>query len=133
MPGLDGYALARRIRADPNLAKIKLIAHSAYSDEQHVQKSQEVGFDFQVTKASEPGAIVEVLKVIEEIKNLAIKTQELAKQNMELTGQTKEMLQEVKEEVKEVKQEVKELKEEIKDFKDEHKKSNPNTMGNEPA
>lgn len=117
MPGLDGYGLAKRIKADSSLNGMKLIALSAYADEEHTRKATEAGFDYQVTKASEPREIIEVLRMIEEIKALASQTQELAKQNVELAGQTKELLHEVKEEVKEVKQEVKDVKQEVKELK----------------
>jgi two-component system, OmpR family, response regulator len=119
MPGLDGYGLARRVRADPTLERVKLVALSAYSDDEHTRRTTEAGFDFQVTKASEPREIMEVLRMIEELKTLATTTHELAKKNVELAGQTKELLHEVKEEVKEVKQEVKELKKEVKELKKE--------------
>jgi two-component system, OmpR family, response regulator len=119
MPGLDGYGLAQRVRADPALGGVKLVALSAYSDDEHTRKATEAGFDYQVTKANDPLEIIEVLRMIEEIKALATTTQELAKKNVELAGQTKELLHEVKEEVKEVKQEVKELKKEVKELKEE--------------
>src|SRR5262245_35005774 len=45
MPGLDGYTLARRVRAQPSLVRAKLVALTAYSDETHVRRSQEAGFD----------------------------------------------------------------------------------------
>ncbi len=121
MPGLDGYGLARRIRADPALERVKLVALSAYSDDEHTRKATEAGFDFQVTKASETSEIMEVLRMIEDIKALATTTHELAKQNVELAGQTKELLHEVKQEVKEVKQEIREVKEEVKELKKEMK------------
>src|SRR5262249_32681452 len=119
MPGLDGYALARSVRAESALAAIQLVALSALSSEDHVRKVAEAGFDYRVTKAGDPLELLEVLRMIEEIKELATKTRELAEQNVELAGQTKELLEEVKEEVKEVKHEVKELKKEVKELKQE--------------
>jgi len=123
MPGLDGYELARHVRAEADLASVKLVALSAYTDEEHVRKTSEVGFDYRLTKGCDLEKVLEVLKMIEEIKNLATKTQELAQQNVELAGQTKELIREVKEEVKEVKHEVKELKQEVKELREDHKKS----------
>jgi CheY-like chemotaxis protein len=119
MPGLDGYELARAVRAEPALANVKLVALSAFSGDDHARRAAEAGFDYRVTKAGEPQEILEVLRMIEQIKELATKTQELAKQNVELAGETKELLQEVKEEIKEVKEDVKQLKKEVKELKEE--------------
>jgi two-component system, OmpR family, response regulator len=118
MPGLDGYALARAIRAEPSLAGMKLVALSAYSDDEHVRRVAEAGFDHRLTKAADTQELCEVLGMIEHIKELATKTQELARQNVSLAGETKDLLKEVKQDVKEVKQEVKELKQEVKELKE---------------
>jgi two-component system OmpR family response regulator len=123
MPRLDGYELARRVRAEPNLANVKLVALSAFTGEGYIRKVTEAGFDYHLTKGCDLDEVLEVLKMIEEIKNLAARTQELAKENVELAGQTKELIREVKEDVKEVKKEVKELKQEVKELKDEYKKT----------
>ncbi len=132
MPGLDGYALARAVRADPSLAKVTLVALSAYSGEEHNRKAVEAGFEYRVTKGSDPAELLEVLRMIEQIKNLATKTQELAKENLDLAGQTRDLLKEVKEDVREVKQEVKELKQEVKDLR-EKQDGEPNGSGEEPT
>ena len=124
MPGLDGYGLAQRFKSDPVLARAKLVAISGYNDQEHVRKTFEAGFDYRLTKGCDPGEVMEVLAMIEEIKHLATKTQELTRQNVELASQTKDLLREVKDDIKEVKQEVKELKQEVKDLKENH--SNPN-------
>lgn len=119
MPGLDGYALARAVKADPALAGVKLVAMSAFADERHRRLAAEAGFEFTLTKAADPAELLEVLRMIEDIKGLAVETQRLALQNVELAGQTKELLQEVKADIKEVKQEVKELKKEVQNLKDD--------------
>jgi CheY-like chemotaxis protein len=118
MPGLDGYELARRVRAEPALARVKLLALSAYAGDGHNRRAAEAGFDYVLTKGDDPALLMEVLGMIEKIKELAEKTQELAQQNVDLAGQTKELLQEVKEDVKQVKEEVKEVKQEVKELKD---------------
>jgi len=120
MPGLDGYALARAVRADPALAGVKLVALSAYVDERHVRRAEESGFEYCLGKGASPSELMEVLRMIEDIRNLAVETQRLAIQNVALAGQTKELLQEVKEEVKEVKEEVRELKAEVQELKAEN-------------
>jgi CheY-like chemotaxis protein len=123
MPQVSGYEFARRLRTDSRLAKVKLVCVSAYSDERHKREALEAGFDFLLTKPAAPEELREILVMVEQIKALAVKTQELATQNVKLAGETKELLQEVKEDIKQVKEEVKELKQEVQDIKgnrDEH-------------
>jgi CheY-like chemotaxis protein len=54
MPGLDGYTVARRVRAQPCLDNARLVALTAFSDETHVRRSQEAGFDFRLVKPTDP-------------------------------------------------------------------------------
>lgn len=117
MPKMDGYALARAVRAEPGLAGLKLVALSAYSDAEHTQRAVEAGFDYQLTKGSDLKELLEVLRMIDEVKELATQTRELAKQNVVLAGQAKELLEEVKDDIQEVKEDVKELKQEVKELK----------------
>lgn len=119
MPGLDGYALARTIRNEPALAGTKLVALSAFADAEHERRAAEAGFDYRLTKAGDVQELLEVLRMIEEVKQLATRTRELAEQNVDLAGQTKELLQEVKEDVRDLKQEVKDLKREVRELKDD--------------
>ena len=119
MAGMDGYALARHVRSETSLANVKLVAHSAYSGPDHVQRAQAAGFDYLVTKGDDPAKIMEVLSMIKEIKGLASQTQELAKKNLELASETKGILKEVKKEVKEVKEEMREVKQEVRDLRKE--------------
>lgn len=121
MPGLDGYALAERVRRTPGLEGIKMVALSAYSDEGHVRRAAAAGFDYQITKPAEPRALEEILTMMDQIKSLAQQTTDLARENVELATQTKELLKEVKEDIKEVKEDVKELKEEIREIKKDAK------------
>jgi CheY-like chemotaxis protein len=54
MPGMDGYTLARRVRAQPCLDNARLVALTAFSDETHVHLSQEAGFDYLFVKPTDP-------------------------------------------------------------------------------
>ena len=54
MPGMDGYTLARRVRAQPFLDNAMLVALTAFSDEKHVHLSQEAGFDYLFVKPIDP-------------------------------------------------------------------------------
>jgi len=44
MGGIDGYALARELKAQPNLGQTKLIMVSARSDKMWTDRAQEAGF-----------------------------------------------------------------------------------------
>lgn len=44
MPGLDGFATARRLQADSELADIRRIAVTAFTDERSSARAWEVGF-----------------------------------------------------------------------------------------
>jgi two-component system, OmpR family, response regulator len=124
MPGLDGYELARAIRGEPGLLGTKLVALSAFSGQEHEDRATEAGFDHLLTKARELEDLLEILTMIEEIKDLAARTRDLAEQNVDIAGQTKDLIQEVKKDVSELKQDVAELKEDVKELKDEKKASN---------
>jgi two-component system, OmpR family, response regulator len=127
MPGMDGYELARAIRREPALEGVQLVALSAYTDSEHSRRTTEAGFDYRLTKANHVKELLEVLGMIEEIKELASRTRELAEQNVDLAGQTKELLQEVKENVKELKEDVAELKKDMKELKDDQADGSPNS------
>ncbi len=128
MPVIDGFDLARRVRAEPSLAAVRLICVSGYSDPAMGRRAAEAGFDYRLTKPADPAKLREILIMIEQIKEIATKTQELTKQNIELVGETRDVLKEVKQDVKEVKAEVKEVREEVKALKkdvEELKKDGP--------
>ncbi|SDG40675.1 MULTISPECIES: response regulator [unclassified Duganella] len=50
MPDVDGYALARQLRADPAFAGVRLIAHTGYGAERDRERTREAGFDFHLVK-----------------------------------------------------------------------------------
>ncbi|MDB5352907.1 MAG: hypothetical protein JWN86_4154 [Planctomycetota bacterium] len=50
MPGMDGYAVARQIRAQPSLRGIYLAALSGYGTESDRERSREAGFDAHLLK-----------------------------------------------------------------------------------
>jgi two-component system OmpR family response regulator len=114
MPGLDGYAVAGYVRADPRLRAAKLIAFSARGGPEYERRAAEAGFDYILTKPADPARLEEIFRMLENIVKLAEKTEDLARQNVELAGQTKKLLEEVKEDIREVKQDVKQLKKEIR-------------------
>lgn len=54
LPGMDGYEVARALRAEPALEGLKLIAVTGYGQEEDRQRSAEAGFDYHLTKPVEP-------------------------------------------------------------------------------
>jgi CheY-like chemotaxis protein len=53
LPGLDGYEVAKRMRRDPVLAQMRLIALSGYCQEEDRQRSREAGFDHHLAKPTD--------------------------------------------------------------------------------
>ena len=119
MPGMDGYELARNVRLVPGMRKAKLIAHTAYSGEEHVRRMDEAGFDYRLTKPVSPVELEGLLRMLDQVMKLAEQTEELARRNVALAGDTKDLLDEVKQDVKELKEDVKEIKEELKEIKEQ--------------
>lgn len=53
LPGVDGYQVARRIKANPQLAHIRLVAHTGYGSPEDRRRAQEAGFDAHLVKPAE--------------------------------------------------------------------------------
>jgi CheY-like chemotaxis protein len=62
MPSMDGYAIARCIRHEFGISDIRIIALSAYSDEDHVRRVWNGGFDGYLTKPADPLLIKRILE-----------------------------------------------------------------------
>lgn len=119
MPGLDGCAVARRLRQQPDLSRVKLVAVTAYSDERNARRIREAGFDHHVVKPADTDALQRLLSMMNEVLQLASQMKELAQQNVALAGETKELLPDVKEELGEVKEELGEVKDQLEDVTEE--------------
>jgi len=61
MPGMSGYEVAKRFRADPALAGVTLVALTGWGGEEDKQRTKAAGFDFHLTKPVEFSAIRAVL------------------------------------------------------------------------
>lgn len=61
LPGLNGYEVARRLRATPQLQGVRLIALTGYGRETDRQLSQEAGFDMHMVKPIEFSALQKLL------------------------------------------------------------------------
>jgi CheY-like chemotaxis protein len=62
MPLLDGYAVARKIRGDPGLAQLPILAITAYAMQGDREKILNSGFDGYVSKPINAVALVEEIK-----------------------------------------------------------------------
>jgi CheY-like chemotaxis protein len=117
MPRMDGYQLARQVRAKEALRESKLVAMTAYSDELNVRRAWEAGFDYHLVKPADPEVIRSILTMLEKVLRLSEQTESLANHTAELTKETKSLLTDVKEEIKEVKHDIKEVKEDLREVK----------------
>ncbi len=62
LPGhLDGYDVARGVRADPTLAKVHLIALTGFNSQEDKDKARQAGFDLHLTKPVDPMALEQLL------------------------------------------------------------------------
>jgi signal transduction histidine kinase len=50
LPGIDGYMVARRLRDDPELGKLRLVAVSGYGQPDDRRRTAEAGFDVHLVK-----------------------------------------------------------------------------------
>lgn len=53
LPGVDGYELARMIKREPELAAIRLVAHTGYGSPEDRKKALDAGFDAHLVKPAE--------------------------------------------------------------------------------
>lgn len=61
MPGLDGYTLARMLKADPATARLPLVAVTAYAMVGDQEQAIQAGFDAHFPKPIEPAAFMAAL------------------------------------------------------------------------
>jgi PAS domain S-box-containing protein len=61
MPGMDGYEVARRLRRDPALGGVVLVAVTGWGQEEDRRRSREAGFDNHLVKPVEPEAVQKLL------------------------------------------------------------------------
>ncbi len=61
LPGLDGYAVARSLRASPETKRARLVALTGYGSPKDAVRAREAGFDAHLVKPVDPGRLAEVL------------------------------------------------------------------------
>ncbi|HSD11670.1 MAG TPA: ATP-binding protein, partial [Candidatus Binatia bacterium] len=57
LPGMDGYEVARRVRRDPDLKHLTLVALTGYGREEDKQRAMAAGFDHHLVKPVTPDAL----------------------------------------------------------------------------
>ena len=62
LPGIDGYQLARLIRAQSDLAHTRLVAHTGYGSPEDRQKARDAGFDAHLVKPAQLAALEAALR-----------------------------------------------------------------------
>jgi len=59
LPGaMDGYEVAKAIRAEPSLREVRLIALTGYGQREDRSRAERAGFDSHLTKPADPGALL---------------------------------------------------------------------------
>ena len=61
MPGMDGHEVARRVREQPELQDMTLIAMTGWGQAEDRRRSQEAGFDHHLVKPVDPNALQKLL------------------------------------------------------------------------
>ncbi len=61
MPGMDGYEVARRLRAAPETRGAMLVALTGYGQEEYRRLSREAGFDHHLVKPLNPEELKSLL------------------------------------------------------------------------
>jgi CheY-like chemotaxis protein len=61
LPGMDGCAVARRLRELPGLGAVVLVAWTGYADEVHRRQCDGAGFAFYLVKPADPGVLQALL------------------------------------------------------------------------
>jgi CheY-like chemotaxis protein len=61
MPGMDGFAVARKMRSHPQLRDIRVVALTGFGQHDDRQRSREAGFDEHLVKPVSPEELRRIL------------------------------------------------------------------------
>jgi PAS domain S-box-containing protein len=61
LPGLNGFEIAKRMRQQPALQNVVLVAMTGYGQESDRQRSREAGFNYHLVKPGDFGRVLEIL------------------------------------------------------------------------
>jgi CheY-like chemotaxis protein len=64
MPGMDGYAVARRLREMPALHRTTLLAMTGFGHDEDRWQSQAAGFAYHLVKPIDPAELEELLRTL---------------------------------------------------------------------
>ena len=64
MPGIDGYEVCRRLRADPEMAQTTIVMLTAAAGEEAERKAEDAGADLYLTKPFSP---LELLRLVHDL------------------------------------------------------------------
>lgn len=70
MPGLDGFETARRLQAEPELADIRRIAVTAFSDERSSARAWEAGFHEFLPKPVPPSMLFAIVRPTRDMRGI---------------------------------------------------------------
>lgn len=62
LPRMDGFEVARQLRADPAFRDLLIIAVTGFASEEDRKRSREVGIDHHLVKPAEPAFIESLLR-----------------------------------------------------------------------
>ena len=62
LPGLDGYEIARRVRQNPALDRVRLVALTGYGSPSDRQALLAAGFDDHIVKPVSPQQLAQILR-----------------------------------------------------------------------
>ena len=66
LPGLNGFEVAKRLRQQPALQNVVLVAMTGYGQESDRQRSKEAGFDHHLVKPGDFGKVLQILATVSE-------------------------------------------------------------------
>ncbi len=61
LPDMDGYEVARRVRACPELRRVVLVALTGYGADEDRRRAGEAGFDHHLVKPVEPSVLEDLV------------------------------------------------------------------------
>jgi len=90
MPKFDGLAVARRLRSDPALAEMPLVALTGYADPPHRQQALDAGFDECLIK---PLPADDLLGLLDRVRSRIAASLERATRTLEIAAQSRQQIQ----------------------------------------
>ena len=90
MPKFDGLAVARRLRSEPALAEMPLVALTGYADPPHRQQALDAGFDECLIK---PLPADDLLGLLDRVRTRIAASAELAKRTLEIAAKSRQQNQ----------------------------------------